>query len=316
VNLPNRIKLVEVGPRDGLQSLPTSYPLEVKLDMIATLARTGLEVVEVTAFGRPDVIPQLADADELMARIPRVDGCAYRGLVPNRRGAERAAAAGVDEMLGLVSASETYSAKNQNMTVEQGLIEVAEIARIARASCIRLVVGVAVAMFCPYEGDVPPERVLALIERMRESGVEELQVASSAGLDGPRVVYDLCSRIRDRWPDMPLGLHLHNTNGMALANAIAGLEAGVSVFEGAICGVGGGIRMPAEMPPFGNVATEDLNHMFYEMGIETGVGVADLVEAARQIGNKLDLGVTLSYALAGATKASVRERAGRGTERS
>jgi hydroxymethylglutaryl-CoA lyase len=308
VRLPERVTIVEVGPRDGLQSLAEPYPLEVKLEMIELLAESGLQKIEVTAFVRPDVIPQLADADEVLRRVRRINGCVYRALVPNRRGAERAAAARVDEMLGLITASDTYNRKNSNMTVEENLEAIGEIATVARQATTHLVVAIGIAMFCPYEGEVPEERVLALIDRMRRDGVEEFYVATSVGLDGPRKVNRLCSMILDRWPELTLGIHLHNTNGMALANALAAADAGVSVFEGSICGIGGGIRMPYGMPHYGNVATEDLVHMFSEMGVDTGVDLQRLLATGRRIKELLALETTFSHALQGGTKADVLER--------
>lgn len=308
MDLPERVNLVEVGPRDGLQSLSRSYPVDVKVSMIETLAQTGLERIEVTAFVRPDIIPQLADADELMTRLRRFEGCIYRGLVPNRRGAERAVAAGVHEMVGLITASETYSRKNQNMTIRENLEAVSEMAEVAHREKIPLVMAIAMAMFCPYEGNIPAERVIDLIDRMRDDGVEDFTIATSVGLDGPRTVYDLSSRILDRWPETALGLHLHNTNGMALANSLAGLDAGVRVFEGAICGIGGGIRMPHGIPPYGNISMEDLTHLFMEMNVETGVDFDALLEAGRKIQEMLTLERTFSYALDGGTKAAVLER--------
>jgi hydroxymethylglutaryl-CoA lyase len=309
VRFPERVRIVEVAPRDGLQSLPESYPLDVKLELIEMLAGAGLPKIEVTAFVRPEVVPQLADAEEVLARLRRIEGCAYRALVPNRRGAERAAAAGIDEMLGLITASETYNRKNSNMTIAENLDAVAEIAQVARGAGVPLVVAIGIAMFCPYEGEVPEEHVLSMIERMRADGVGEFYVASSVGLDGPRKVHRLCSLILDCWPEMTLGIHLHDTNGMALANALAAADAGVTVFEGSICGIGGGIRMPYGIPHYGNVATEDLVHLFSEMGVDTGVELPGLLAAARRVKELLGLDTTFSHALAGGTKADVLERA-------
>jgi hydroxymethylglutaryl-CoA lyase len=308
MRLPERVTIVEVGPRDGLQSLPETYPLETKLELIALLARAGLRKIEVTAFVRPDVIPQLADAGEVLARLERVEGCVYRALVPNRRGAERAAEAGVEEMVGLIAASETYNRKNSRMSIAENLDAVAEVEEVAREAGTPLVVGIAIAMFCPYEGDVPEERVLGMIERMRSDGVEEFTVATSVGLDGPLAVHRLCSSILERWPDMRLGVHLHNTNGMALANALAAAEAGVTAFEGAICGIGGGIRMPYGIPPYGNVATEDLVHLFAELGVDTGLDLRRVIDVAGEARDLLGLAETFSYALAGGTKENVLER--------
>jgi hydroxymethylglutaryl-CoA lyase len=191
--------------------------------------------------------------------------------------------------------------------VAENLDAVAAIAEVARRERMRLVIAIGIAMFCPYEGEIPEARVLELIERMRADGVEEFYVATSVGLDAPRKVHGLCSRILDRWPGMTLGLHLHNTNGMALANALAGMDAGVSVFEGSICGIGGGIRMPYGMPHYGNVATEDLAHMFSEMGVDTGVEVRALLEASRRVQELLGLDRTFSHALQGGTKEDVLE---------
>jgi hydroxymethylglutaryl-CoA lyase len=308
MRLPERVTIVEVGPRDGLQSLPGTYPLETKLELIALLARAGLPKIEVTAFVRPDVIPQLADAEQVLAGLERVEGCVYRALVPNRRGAERAVAAGVDEMVGLIAASETYNRKNSRMSIAENLDAVAEVAEVAREAGAPLVVGIAIAMFCPYEGDVPEERVLGMIERMRADGVEEFTVATSVGLDGPLAVHRLCVRILERSPGLRLGVHLHNTNGMALANALAAAQAGVTAFEGSICGIGGGIRMPHGIPPYGNVATEDLVHLFAELGVDTGVDLRRLIDAAGAARDLLGLEETFSYALAGGTKENVLER--------
>ena len=308
MRFPERVTIVEVGPRDGLQSLPEPVPLEAKLELIELLAATGLAKIEVTAFVRPDVIPQLADAEDVLARVRPVESCVYRALVPNRRGAERAAAAGVGEMLGLITASDTYNRKNSRMSIEENLVAIAEIAGIARDARIHLVVAIGIAMFCPYEGEIPEERVLEMIERMQSYGVEEFYVATSVGLDAPRKVHRLCSLILDRWPGMTLGIHLHNTNGMALANALAAADAGVTVFEGSICGIGGGIRMPFGMPHYGNVATEDLVHMFSEMGVETGVDLGRLLDAGRRAKELLGLEVTFSAALQGGTKEDVLAR--------
>ena len=211
-------------------------------------------------------------------------------------------------MLGLITASDTYNRKNSNMTIAENLDAIAEVAEVAREAGVPLVVAIGIAMFCPYEGEVPEDRVVSMIERMRADGVEEFYVASSVGLDGPRKVHRLCSLVLDRWPGMTLGIHLHNTNGMALANALAAADAGVSVFEGSICGIGGGIRMPYGMPHYGNVATEDLVHLFSEMDVETGIELPALLAAARRVKELIGLQTPFSYALAGGTKADVLER--------
>lgn len=308
MQLPKQIRVVDVSPRDGLQSLDETYSTEIKLALVDLLVKAGLSTIEVTGFVRPEVIPQLADATELVERLEPVDGVTYRTLVPNKKGAELAAAAGVGEILGLITATDSYNKKNSNMTVAENLDHAAAIAQVARDHDIPMVMAIGMAMFCPYDGDVPPERVLGIVERLRAEGIDELYVATSVGLDGPGTVNDLVSRILDRWPDLRLGVHLHNTNGMALANALAAAEAGATFVEGAICGIGGGIRMPYGMAPYGNVATEDLVHMFHESGVETGVELDAILDAAKDVRELLELESISSYALSGGTKEAVLER--------
>ncbi len=309
MNLPERVSIVELGPRDGLQSLEETYPVETKVEMVEMLAAAGFPTIEVTGFVRPDVIPQLADGAEVFARIKRREGTVYRGLVPNKRGAERAIDAGADEILGLITASDTYNLKNSNMSVADNLDQIDGVAEVAIAAGKPVVVAIGVSMFCPYEGEIPESRVLEMIERMRAGGVEDFYIAASTGLDGPAKVARLSSMILERWPETTLGLHLHNTNGMALANALAGMQSGVSFLEGSICGIGGGIRMPYGMAHFGNIATEDLVHLCSELGVDCGVELDAALEAARGVKDLLGLETTFSSALQGGTKAAVLEQA-------
>lgn len=308
IEFPTAVTLVEVGPRDGLQSLTEIYPADVKARMVEILADAGLQKIEVTGFVRPSYIPQLADGEEVFKRISRKPGVVYRALCPNRRGAERAAGAGVDEILGLITASESYNRKNSNMTVDENLAEAAAMAKVAQDAGIPMVMAIGVCMFCPYEGELPESRIIELIEQLRASGIDEFYLATSVGLDGPRKVHRTFSLIREHWPELPLGIHLHNTNGMALANALAAMDAGATRFEGSICGIGGGIRMPYGMAHYGNVSTEDLAHMFFEMGIDTGVDVERLVAAGREVQELLGLETTFSYASAGGTKQTVLDQ--------
>jgi hydroxymethylglutaryl-CoA lyase len=309
MNLPERVSIVEVGPRDGLQSLEQSYPVETKVKMIETLAAAGFPTVEATAFARPDVIPQLADGAEVLARINRSEGTVYRALVPNAKGAERAVAAGADELLGLITATDTYNLKNSNMSVAENLDQIEATSGIAHDAGKPIVVAIGNSMFCPYEGEVPEQRVIDMIERMRGSGIDSFYIATSTGLDGPTKVARLSSMIIDRWPETSLGLHMHNTNGMALANALAGMQSGISFLEGSICGIGGGLRMPDGMSHYGNIATEDLVHLCTELGVDCGVELDVALDAARAVKELLGLETTFSSALQGGTKAAVLERA-------
>lgn len=308
MKLPPQVEIVEVAPRDGLQAQETHYSVETKLEMLAILADAGFRTIEVTGFVRPDVIPQLADGPELLRRLDRKPGITYRVLCPNLRGAQRAADAGADEMLGLIVASDSYNLKNSRMTVEDNLAQLVDMARLSADTEIPMVVAIGCAMFCPYEGDTPPERVLGIIERLWDEGIRSCYVALSVGLDAPLTVARLCERIGERWPELRLGVHMHNTNGMALASALAAAQSGATFFEGSICGIGGGIRMPFGMAPYGNVASEDLVHMFNECGVDTGINTLKVVDAARRVRDLLNLETSHSYALQGAVKAIVLEQ--------
>lgn len=307
MKLPERLEVIEVGPRDGLQS-QDPYPTATKVEMIDILGEAGFKTIEVTGLVRPDVIPQLADGAEVLQQLDRRPGITYRALVPNVKGLRRAVEAGADEMLGLIVASDTYNLKNSKMSVDENLEQLVEMAGISREAGIPMVQAIGCAMFCPYEGDTPPDRVLGIIERLWPEGVRSFYLAVSVGLDAPRTVAELTARVKDRWPELRLGVHLHNTNGMALASALAAAEAGAEYFEGSICGIGGGIRMPYGMAPFGNVATEDLVHMFNECGVDTGLDTMSVVEAARRVQELLALESTHSYALQGAIKEVVLEQ--------
>jgi len=308
VHLPERVSVVEVGPRDGLQSLPETHPVEVRAAMVEALMDAGLRRIEVTSFVRSDVVPQLADAEGLLERVQPRPGCTFRALVANVRGARRAADTPVAELLGLTTASATYTRKNQNMSQEENLAEIERIAGVAADTGKHLVVAVGLALFCPYEGEIPRERVMGMVERIVGIGVDEITVSTSAGLDGPGQVGALCGAILDRWPDLTLGVHLHDTNGMALACALAALDAGATVFDASICGLGGGLRMPAGMPPNGNVATEDLVTMLNELGLDTGVTDEAILEAGRRVEALIGSERARGYARTGATRRQALER--------
>jgi hydroxymethylglutaryl-CoA lyase len=305
MQFPDEVEIVDVTLRDGLQSLEKVYPTELKLEILRRLVALGLKRVEVTSFVRPDIVPQLADAEAVIGGLPGGSGCRFRALVANRRGIDRAVATGVDEVLALVTASETYNQKNQNMSVSRNLEVIDEIARVAHEHDRHVVVAVGMSMFCPYEGDIPAERVLEIVSSLLRAGVDEYYIATTAGLDGPRKVYELSRRLLDQYPSMKLGIHLHNTNGMALANALAAMGAGVRTFEGALCGIGGGIRFPEGSGNHGNVALEDLVNMFEESGVATGIDLQGLVRASRDVAGML--GVPLaSYATTGGAKMASR----------
>ncbi|QEC48434.1 hydroxymethylglutaryl-CoA lyase [Baekduia soli] len=279
LSYPESVEVVEVSPRDGLQALGRTISTDDKLTLIGLLADAGFRTIEVTSLVRPDAVPELADADELLARLPRREGVAYRVLIANRRGAERAVTAGVDEAMAVVCCSEQYSLRNQGMTVEQALAEALAGHPILDGAGVGLTVGLGLAFFCPYEGTMPMHRPLALVDALMAAGVRRMYLSTSAGMADPGHVHRLCTAVRARHPGIALGLHLHDIDGTALACALAGMDAGVEWLEGSICGLGGGVAMPPSLMDIGNVASEDLVAMLEGMGIDTGVDLDALRRA-------------------------------------
>jgi hydroxymethylglutaryl-CoA lyase len=306
LTLPEKIVVAEVGPRDGLQSFPRWIDTDTKVRMIDRLSDLGLPVVEVSSFGHPKVVPHLRDAEEVFARIRRRPGTVYRALVPNARGAQRATGAGVDEMLGLITVSATYTRKNQNMTMDEAIEQNLEAFRIAEASHIPFVMALGMSFWCAYEGLIPEDNVIAVVNRFHAGGIRRFYLAGSLGMEDPAHVNRLFRRLVERFPSAEFGFHVHNLSGMATANILAALDAGVGWLEGAICGIGGGIAMPAKLGSVGNFPTEDLVAMLSEMGIETGINPAAAIMASHEIAAMLDF-EPRSYRANGATRAGVAE---------
>ncbi|MCC7271751.1 MAG: hydroxymethylglutaryl-CoA lyase, partial [Alphaproteobacteria bacterium] len=253
------------------------------------LSAAGFPVIEVTGFAHPRVIPNLRDAEEVMARIARRPGTVYRGLVPNARGGERAAAAGVDEMLGLITVSEAYLRKNQNMTTDEAVEQAGAAFRIAERAGIAFVMALGASFWCPYEGRIPEEKVLALLQRFHDLGMRRFYLAGSLGMEDPRHVHGLFRTARDRWPDIAIGFHVHNLAGIGTANVLAALDGGATSVEGAICGIGGGMTLPTTVASVGNLPSEDIVHLLNEMGIRTGIATAEVLAAARDVAAMLDM---------------------------
>lgn len=282
-----RPEIVEVFPRDGLQTLLHEPGLrapstEEKVAIIAEVDRAGVSEIEITGFVHPRVIPSLADAEAVAAGVlaqPR--RAVLRALVPNYRGAQRAAEAGVPKLGALIVASETYQRLNSRMSVDQNVAEIERIARLAASRGLGLMVGIGTSFVCPYEGVVAREAVERLVERFVGLGITEITLADSIGLAWPTLVRERCAALLDRWPSLRLGLHLHTLSGLALANAFAGWEVGVSAFDGSAGGIGGGIAMPVHTTGMANVATEDLVYMFESCGVDSGVDLDAIAAAGR-----------------------------------
>ncbi len=273
-----RIEWVEVGPRDGLQNWPTTLPTPAKVGLITGLLECGFARVEATSMVHPKWVPQLADAeavlDALHDRIAQL-----RVLVPNLRGMERALRAGVSNVAVNVGATESFNRHNLNRSIEQTLEEIGEVVRLARTANISVDASVSVAFGCPYEGRVASDRVLEVAGALSELGIGEIALGDTIGIANPAQVEALFQAARDRFPRVRWGAHLHDTRGMGLANLLAALETGISLFEGSVGGIGG---CPFAPGAAGNICSEDALFMIEAMGIETGVDVPGLIVAARR----------------------------------
>ena len=289
LNLPERITISEVGPRDGLQSLDKWIDTDTKVAMIDRLSQAGFPVIEVTGFARNTVIPNLKDAEEVCGRIQRRPGTVYRALVPNARGADRAVGANLDEMLGLITVSETYLRKNQNMSLDEALDQGVQCFRIADGAGVGFVMAIGVSMWCAYEGAIPPDKTIAVLRRLREGGIRRFYLAGSMGMEDPVMVGSLFRRAARELPDCEFGYHVHNLSGWGTANVLAAVDAGATFVEGSICGIGGGIAMPTSLAGVGNLPTEDLVNLFETMGVRTGIDPAEAATAAREIAAMLGI---------------------------
>jgi hydroxymethylglutaryl-CoA lyase len=277
-DLPARISLREVGPRDGLQN-EDPVPTAAKIALIDQLARTGVRRIEAVSFVRPDAIPQMADAEDVWAGIERAPWVRYSALAPNLRGARRALDAGFREVEVVVSASDTHNRKNVNRSTGQSLDEIAVIIAEAHERGATCQVIISTAWGCPYEGDVPVQRVLQVAGRAVADGADSVSFGDTTGMGTPRRVQDLLGAFRSRYPETPVNVHFHNTRGTGLANVLAALELGVDDFDASVGGLGGCPYAPGAT---GNIASEELLHMVTDMGIATGVNLAAMIEAAAQ----------------------------------
>ncbi len=277
----DRVSIREVGPRDGFQNEPEVIPTEVKVRLIDLLARTGLTRLEVTSFVRADVIPQLADAAEVLERIDPPDGVSLSVLIPNEKGLENALCQRdrFHEINVFLSASETHNRKNVNRSIEESLTGLERVLARAREEGLRCEGVISVAFGCPYEGHVPPERVFAIGRRLIDAGAQEVGFGDTTGMANPAQVAGYFPAAREALgTDVELTAHFHNTRGQGLANVYAAYAAGVRSFESSFGELGG---CPVPAGATGNVATEDVVSMLHEMGADTGIDLRKLLDAAR-----------------------------------
>jgi hydroxymethylglutaryl-CoA lyase len=276
---PAEVRIREVGPRDGFQNEPEVIATDDKVRLIGMLVAARLRRLEITSFVRPDVIPQLADAEEVLRRIERPEDIAYSVLIPNERGLERALGLRdrFDEVNLFLSASETHNRKNVNRSIAESLDGLRRTIDRARSEGLRCEGVISVSFGCPFEGEVPPERVFEIADGLAEAGCEEVSFGDTTGMANPRQVGEFFAAARQRLPGVELTAHFHNTRGQGLANVLAALSAGVESFEAAFGELGGS---PVSPGATGNISTEDLVSMLHEMGIDTGIDLAALIEAS------------------------------------
>jgi hydroxymethylglutaryl-CoA lyase len=280
--LPESVSLREVGPRDGFQNEPETIPTAAKIRLIGMLGAAGYRRIELTSFVRADVIPQLADAAEVLDGYEKLDGVAYSVLIPNEKGLENALErrARFDEVNLFLSASETHNRKNVNRSIEESLAGLERVIARALDEGLRCEGVISVSFGCPYEGEVPPERVFAIAERLAAAGCAEIAFGDTTGMANPRQVGEFFAAARERLPDPELTAHFHNTRGQGLANVLAGLEQGVDSFESAFGELGG---CPVPAGATGNISSEDLVSMLEEMGVATGVDLPTLIAASAAV---------------------------------
>jgi hydroxymethylglutaryl-CoA lyase len=278
--LPTEVRIREVGPRDGFQNEPEVVPTDEKVRLIELLGRTGLKRLEITSFVRADVIPQLADAREVLERVELPEDVSRSVLIPNERGLDHALELRdrFDEVNVFLSASETHNRRNVNRSIEESLAGLELVLGRAREAGLRCEGVISVSFGCPYEGHVPPERVFEIARRLVDAGAHEIGFGDTTGMANPLQARNFFRQAGERLPDVELTAHFHNTRGQGLANVLSALEAGCASFESSFGELGG---CPVPAGATGNIATEDLVSMLEEMGVETGVSLPALIDASR-----------------------------------
>jgi hydroxymethylglutaryl-CoA lyase len=296
VKTTSRVKVVEVGPRDGLQNEEVVLPVAERVELCDRLVAAGLSVVEVGAFVSPKWVPQMADSAEVLRRVGRRAGVRLPVLVPNRKGFELARAAGAREIAVFTAASETFNRRNTNAGIDESFARFAEFVPEARREGMWVRGYVSTCFGCPYEGPVPPERVVDVARRLVEAGCDEVSIGDTIGVAVPTQVGDVMGRLREAVPVERLAVHFHDTRGTALANVLAALQEGIGIVDSAAGGLGGCPYAPGAS---GNLATEDLLYMLHGMGIATGVDLAAVAEASRALAGRLGKPPASRYVRAG-----------------
>ena len=282
--LPAAVKIIEVGPRDGLQNEKETIPASVKVELVDRLSRAGFQNIEAAAFVSPKWVPQMATSTEVMAQITRLPGVLYSALAPNMKGFEAALAAKVDEVVIFGAASEAFSQKNINCSIAESVERFRDVARAAKQHGLRLRGSISCSFGCPYQGEVLPSAVADVVSRMQDLGCDEFDIADTIGVGTARQVQQLFELLSRDFPLERLAGHFHDTYGQALANIYAALQVGVSIFHSSVAGLGG---CPYAKGATGNVATEDVLYLMQGLGIKTGIDLQAVVDAGQFISNHL-----------------------------
>ena len=280
MKLPERVTICEVGARDGFQIEPDFIPTELKVEVVNRLSDAGVPRIEVTSFVHPKVVPQLRDAEEVMAKIRRRPGTRYAALVPNDKGAVRAVDAGVDVIHTVVSASESHNLANVNMTVAESLEKLRDVMRIADRAKVAVGCGISTSFGCPFEGEVPIARLESVVRRLVDMGAPAIGLADTTGMANPLQVGRVLEHLMPQFPGIEWTLHTHDTRAMAIPNILAAMECGVTHLDGSIGGLGG---CPFAPGASGNVCSEDLVHCLHAMGVATGIDLDKLIETSKRV---------------------------------
>jgi hydroxymethylglutaryl-CoA lyase len=280
MNLPSFVQVCEVCPRDGFQNETEWIPTDDKVAIIRKLASTGIKSIEITSFVHPKAIPQLKDSEEVVRRTQDLTDIHFRALVPNLIGAQRAIDVGIKKLKLMLSATDAHSLSNANRKVEEAQEQFLPIMLLAEHHNVKVGGAISVAFGCPYEGKVPLEKLIPIIRRYQNMGITEISLADTTGMANPFQISEYLKVLRSEFSAVTFSMHLHNTRGMALANAIAAMEQGITHFDASAAGLGGCPYAPGAS---GNIATEDFVHSLHEMGIDTGIQLDRLLEAAKDI---------------------------------
>jgi hydroxymethylglutaryl-CoA lyase len=284
MNLPKRVKIVEVGPRDGLQNEKNTIPVDIKIALVDRLTQAGFVNIEAASFVSPKWVPQMASSAEVMAGIARKPGVVYSALAPNMKGFDAALAAGADEIVIFGAASEAFSQRNINCSIAESIERFRDVAQAAKQHRLRLRAAVSCAFGCPYQGEVSPESVADVVRRLRDLGCDEIDIADTIGVATPNKVHAVMQHAAKGFPIAQLAGHFHDTYGQALTNIYAAMEVGVSIFHSSVAGLGG---CPYAKGATGNVATEDVLFLLNGMGIATGIDIDAVVDAGKFISDYL-----------------------------